>query len=215
MMKQTYVAGRALGVLGLLLALSATGTLGQTVDAGPTSADERDKVRPGDVIQLVVWREEDLTGEFLVDRTGSVVLPLVGEYNVLSETPERFEARVVAAFRRSIVNPSIDVTVLRRVRIMGAVTEPGLYNVDPTMSVADALALAGGRTPLGDKSRVLLNRNGEQIGSYVDVNTPIYESPIRSGDELLVPERSWFSRNVGVAIAGVSTVAAILVAIIR
>ena len=213
-MKQMYSLPRGAWVLATLALFQPTEALGQT-PGSRTSADESDKVRPGDLIELVVWREEDLSGEFLVDRNGSVVLPLVGEYNVLDETPESLEEKVVAAFRRSIVNPSIDVIVRRRVRIMGAVTEPGLYSVDPTMTVADALALAGGRTTLGQRDRVVLYRNGEPIGSDVDVNTPVYESPIRSGDELLVPERSWLSRNAGVAIAGASTVAAILIALIR
>ena len=213
-MKQMYSLTCGAWVLATLVILQPTEAFGQTPGTR-TSADESDRVRPGDSIELVVWREEDLSGEFLVDRNGSVVLPLVGEYNVLDETPESLEMKVVTAFRRSIVNPSIDVIVRRRVRVMGAVTAPGLYSVDPTMTVADALALAGGRTPLGQKDRVVLFRNGEPIASYVDVNTPLYESPIRSGDELLVPERSWLSRNAGGAIAGVSTMAAVLIALIR
>jgi protein involved in polysaccharide export with SLBB domain len=178
------------------------------------SVDPADVIFPGDVIKLDVWREKDLSGEFTVDRNGIVVLPLVGRFDVSAETPETFEARVVAALLAEIENPSIDVTVLRRVRVTGFVRAGGVFALDPTMSVADALAMAGGLDQDGLSDRVLLFRGGTVVMSDLDLSASVYESSIRSGDELRVPQRGWFSRNSGSLITGASAFVGIIVTLI-
>ena len=80
---------------------------------------------------------------------------------------------------------------------MGAVANPGLYPVDPTVTVADALALAGGATPQGDQNKIRILRDGVQVTAIVTESTVIGDSPIRSGDVILVPQRSWIARNSG------------------
>jgi len=107
------------------------------------------------------------------------------------------------------------VLPLRRVTITGAVQRGGLYPVDPTMTLADALALAGGATPQGDPNKVDLIRDGRVIRADLRQNMRILELPIRSGDQLFVPERSWISRNAGVIASIISTTGAIVVALIR
>ncbi len=75
--------------------------------------------------------------------------------------------------------------MLRRVRIMGAVNRPGLFPVDPTITVADALAMAGGATPLGDPDKLQVLRNGSRIDVDVSQDTRIADSPIQSGRSAL------------------------------
>lgn len=190
-----------------LPAQTATGT------SAAASADDR-RLRPGDVVRLRIWREPDMSGEFTVDETGVVVFPRVGEYDVSQETPESLDRRLQADYRKYLVNPSIEVTVLRRVRIMGAVNRPGLFPVDPTITVADALAMAGGATPVGDPDKLEIFRDGLRIDVDVSQDTRIADSPIQSGDQLWVPERSWFARNtaiVAAAITGTVTLIAVLI----
>jgi protein involved in polysaccharide export with SLBB domain len=85
------------------------------------------------------------------------------------------------------------------VRVLGEVTEPGLYYVDPTMTIADALALAGGATSQARRGTTILRRGGETLITDLRTETLISESPIQTGDELEVPQMSWISRN-GVAL---------------
>ena len=202
--------GLTLLVLSLLAAIPAE----LSAQASRAEVEAPDGIYPGDLIKLDVWREEDLTGEFLVDRSRIVVLPLVGRYDVSEETPESFEAKVVAAMQAEIANPSIDVTVLRRVRVTGFVMEGGVFSLDPTTTVADALAMAGGLRQDGVADRVLLYRAGSVVASNLDLDRPIYESAIRSGDELRVPQRSWFSRNSSALITGGSAFISIIIALV-
>lgn len=173
------------------------------------------RLQPGDVVRLRIWREPDMSGEFTVDETGVVVFPRVGEYNVLHDTPESLNTRLQADYRTYLVNPSIEVTVLRRVRIMGAVNRPGLFPVDPTITVADALAMAGGATPLGDPDKLQIIRDGERIDVDVSQDTRIADSPIQSGDQLWVPERSWFARNTGIVAAAITGAVTLIAVLIR
>jgi polysaccharide export outer membrane protein len=169
---------------------------------------------PGDVIRLRIWREPDMSGDYPVDATGTVVFPRVGDYHVLDDTAETLRSRLLTDYQVYLRNPSIEITVLRRIRIIGAVNDPGLHLVGPTITVADALALAGGPTPIGDPDQVRILREGEQVAVDIHQNTLIGESPIRSGDQLLVPERSWVSRNAQVVAAVITGTVSIFVAFI-
>ena len=142
-----------------------------------------------------------------------VVFPRVGEYQVLDDTPESLAARLIADYRQYLVNPSIEVTVLRRVRIVGAVTNPGLFPVDPTVTVADALALAGGATSIGDQNKIRIIRDGVEIAVNVRADTRLTDSPIRSGDQIYVPERSWVTRNAGLVAATMSATVSLIIAL--
>jgi len=154
-----------------------------------------------------------MSGEFTVDEAGMVVFPRVGEYFVLDDTPETLEARLIADFRRYLINPSIEVTILRRVRIVGAVNNPGLFPVDPTVTVGDALALAGGPTLNGDPNKVRIIRNGEEIAVNLRADTRLTDSAIQSGDQLYVPERSWISRNSNVVATSIAASVSLIIAL--
>src|SRR4030095_15198669 len=124
-------------------------------------------LRPGDVVRLRVWREPDLTGEFPVDEAGTVVLPKIGPTHVTSDAPELLKARIVAEYSRFLNHTSIDVTFLRRIQVLGAVRQPGVYPVDPTMTISDVLAVAGGMTGDGDPRRLELIRDGKRLEATI------------------------------------------------
>ena len=169
------------------------------------------RLQPGDVIRLRVWREPDLSGEFPVDETGTAVFPKLGATKVGSITADSLRTMLVNTYSQYLVDPAIEVTFLRRVTILGAVNRPGIYPVDPTMTVHDVFALAGGTLPNGNPKHFELRRSGQQIDVDFSQDTPIGRTSIRSGDELYVPERSWFSRNGIYVIGGLITATAIVV----
>lgn len=205
------------GVVALVLALLtlSADAAAQVQSAAPTGGETAQGIRPGDIVRLRVWREPDLSGEFAVDENATVVLPRVGRMDVASETAESLEQRLVEFYSEFLQHSSIDVTLLRRVQILGAVKNPGLYPVDPTMSVSDALALAGGITNQGNISRVELLRRGERMAFQVRESTRIGDSPIQSGDQLFVPERNWMSRNPGIIAAAITASVSLLLALVR
>ena len=161
-------------------------------------------VQPGDVVKLWIWREEQLSGEFVVPETGMVVFPKIGAQQVTERPMPELRDALLAEFQKYLRNPSIEITFLRRVNVLGAVRKPGVYPLDPTMTVAMALAMAEGTTPEGRSDRVELIRDGERLIANINQRTKIAELPIRSGDQLFVPERSWMSRNTGLVAALVS-----------
>jgi polysaccharide biosynthesis/export protein len=157
-------------------------------------------LEPGDRILLRIWREETMSGEYRVDSDGAVVFPRIGTWPVTGKDPSELKTELVQAYERYLRTPSIEVTFLRRISVGGAVQRPGVYYIDPIMTIRDALLEAGGPTLLGRTDRVELIRGDDLLHARLRQDVTIVESPIRSGDQLYVPERSWFARNTNAAV---------------
>lgn len=166
--------------------------------SGRAAPDSSEVLRPGDSIRLRIWREPDLSGDFPVNESGIAVLPKVGPLKVTDQSPAALKAKLVSTYQVFLSHASIDVTLMHRVQVMGAVRTPGVYTLDPTMTIGDALAVAGGTTPEGDKDKLYLIRHGQTVPDKISYRAMVGDSPIRSGDQIYVPERSWFSRNTGI-----------------
>jgi protein involved in polysaccharide export with SLBB domain len=208
-------------VLGLVVcAVVATLSVGhrvqaQTVPASAPAPDSALALRPGDAVRLRIWREPELSGDFPVNESGVVVLPKLGPRRVVAEHPDSLKAWLVRSYATFLKNPSIEVLLVRRIQVLGAVKNPGLYPVEPTMTVADAIALAGGVTPQGRSNKVELRRQGEKMPGKLSGRLLIGESPIRSGDQIFVPERSWLSRNPGIVIGALGLVTTVIFRLAR
>lgn len=183
----------------LLLAVIAT------VRAAPGSTQVRaplDSARdslaaalaPGDAVELSFWREPQLNGDYPVEETGTVVLPILGERTVVHTSALELKRQLLDDYAKQLRNQEVRVTFLRRVRVLGAVKNPGLYRVDPTMTLGDAVALAGGVTHEGKLQSIRIIRNSRDVWSNLDSRASVVEY-LRSGDQIVVPERSWFARN--------------------
>jgi len=169
-------------------------------------------LEPGDAIRLAFWREPELSGEYPVDETGAVVLPFLGHRNVTGIPPATLKKQLLEEYGEQLQNQQVQLTLLRRVRVLGAVNVPGLYFVDPTMTLGDAIALAEGVASDGKLDDIKIFRDGEEIRSNLDSTVRVTDE-VRSGDQILVPQRSWFNRNGAVIIASmVTAVAFVLVA---
>src|SRR5690606_34633158 len=104
---------------------------------------------------------------------------------------------------------------LMRVTVTGEVQQPGMQYADPSMTLGDVLAVAGGALPTGRSDRVELTRAGERIELDFDADSPQRSMPVRSGDQLRVPRRSWLSQNLNILVSAAATVtAAVVTAII-
>jgi len=170
-------------------------------------------VRPGDAVRVRVYGDSALSGEYRVNENGRVVLPVVGRRQVAGLSPDSLRADLGAAYRQYYRDPVLDVTVLRRISILGAVRQPGLYPVDPTVSLAEALATAGGVTGEADRGGIRLIREGRVLREELNRETLLGQTPIRSGDRIFVSQKSWFARNWQWVGGTVST--ALIVAFLR
>lgn len=171
-------------------------------------------LQPGDAVRLDVFREAEISREYQLDEHGIAVFPLIGEKNLLGFAADSLRTTLVVAYSKFLRDPSIQVTILRRINILGEVRRPGLYPVDTTMSLADALALAGGLSASGNAKDIRLIRGDQTLQRGLGQAALIGSSPIHSGDQIVVGQRSWLSRNTGVAatlFAAVLTATAVLV----
>jgi len=200
-------------LLFLTFALALAAPTGSPAQEAASNASRT--LRPGDVVRLNIWREPDMSGDFTVDEAGMVVFPRVGEYRVIDESPESLKARLLADYQQYLRNPSIEITILRRIRIIGGVNNPGLHLVDPTVTVADALAMAGGPDQNAKQDEIRIIRDGIELDVKLGANTRIGDSPLRSGDQIYVPLRSWISRNAGLVAATLSALVSLTIAFAR
>jgi len=210
-------ARRGLAALVVVCAFVGAAPLAaqSTALSDTATADRGAMLRPGDVLRLRIWREPDLSGEFGVDERGMVVFPKLGARAVTSITADSLTAELVRDYAVYLRNPSIEITVLRRVNVLGAVKMPGIYPADPTMTVGDVLALAGGVTPQGRGDRVEHYRNGVRVSPPLAERVSLADTPIRSGDQIFVPERSWLSRNPGILAAVIGATVSLVIALSR
>ncbi len=105
---------------------------------------------PGDQVRIITFGEENLTGEFRVNDSGNIALPLVGAVHAAGLTSSDLEGAVAAALRRGdlVHRPSVAVEIIayRPVYVLGEVNKPGQYPYQPGMTVVTAVAVAGGFT---------------------------------------------------------------------
>jgi protein involved in polysaccharide export with SLBB domain len=152
--------------------------------------DENYKLGSGDKIRLVVYNEQDLGGEYLVDGTGEVQLPLLGQMPAAGMTLHDFQASLVVKFvdEGYLKDPRISVEVLnyRPFYIMGEVKAPGQYPYVSGMSVLNAVALAGGYTYRANENIIYLRRVGDDKEMKVPADQT---SKVNPGDIIRVDER--------------------------
>jgi polysaccharide export outer membrane protein len=188
----------------------------QAPQAADSSQASVGTLAPGDFIAVKIWREPDLSDTVQVDNAGMAVFPKLGAISVTRIRPDSLERLLVRDYSRYLQNPSIRVTVLRRITIWGSVVRPGTYPVDLTMSITDALALAGGATSDGQSNKVELRRGDTR--TVIDLSKragPLRDLSLRSGDQLVVPQRSWVSRNPGLIVGTIGTLTSIVYLLAR
>lgn len=192
---------RVLLFLPCLCAAAPACTSGHT---GPAvvEAKEREKTQAlgaSDVITVRVFREPDLSGDYVVGAEGEVRLPLVGNVSVEGLTPDEAQTRIEAAYNNQYLKDA-QVSVLvkkynsRRIYVLGQVKSPGNYEYEPRMTVIGAIARAGGATQLANANGTVITRGkgAAQVRMEADVNdiqrgrAPDIE--LLPGDIVFVPE---------------------------
>ena len=158
----------------------------------PQTADELAQtyiLGPGDKLRVIVFNEQDLSGEFEVDSTGTVSLPLIEPVKAAGGTVRQFQAALVEKFSNGyLVNPRVSVEVVnyRPFYITGEVNRPGEYPYVAGMNLLKAIAMAGGTTYRANTTKAYLTRlnSGEEL-----VVEPTPEVLVMPGDFIRIPER--------------------------
>ena len=130
------------------------------------------KLGVGDLVKIVVYEHDDLTTEDRITDSGTVSFPYLGEVTVGGLTKGEAENRFTTLLNggKFIKNPQVSVRILQyrepKVSVLGQVNRPGRYPVEPYKTVLDALADAGGISPLAEDQVVVLRRQGDRTAKY-------------------------------------------------
>ncbi len=154
--------------------------------AAPPAGASAYALGSGDRIRLIVFGEEELSGEFVVDGAGRLALPLIGDLQAEGLSARALEQAIAAALRQGYLNdPRVSVEVLnhRPFYILGEVAEPGEYPFVSGLTVMNAVATAGGFTPLADQTRVTLKRAMEPEEREMPLTM---STPVEPGDTLRI-----------------------------
>lgn len=169
---------------------------------------------PGDVLDVVYFGREELSGEFPVDESGAIQYPLAGKVTVSGLTGDEAAALLSERMIPFFNSPQIAVTPLIRVNVLGAVVRPGLYPLNPTFNVFDAIGSAGGPSREADFEEILLVRGGEyyviDTRQTLQLGRSLSQIGIQSGDVIVVPDRPRTLENAARASAIFSAVVAVL-----
>ncbi len=159
----------------------------------------------GDKLHLTVFGETDLSGDFVVDGSGFVRLPLVGQVRAAGYTQPQLEAAIGSALAQGYLKSpriSVEVVTYRPFYIIGAVNRPGQYAYVDHMNALNAIALAGGFTPTAVESMIFVRREGsnEEVEVPVDRTTTIQPGDVVKVHNTIFSDiTGWISPLSGVA----------------
>ena len=175
--------------IGPLLALSACAE-GSGLPPLPDTHASAYHLGVGDQVRVLTFGEEQLTGEFRVNDSGNIALPLVGALPASGRTTNELSTEIADELRskKLMRDPSVSVEVMnyRPIFVLGEVSHPGQYPYQPGMTVLTAVTVAGGFTYRAIKgyASILRTSNGKAVEGKVSRQT--YVEP---GDVITIYER--------------------------
>ncbi|HEU4611982.1 MAG TPA: polysaccharide biosynthesis/export family protein [Kofleriaceae bacterium] len=132
----------------------------------------------GDVVEVNVWEQKDLTTEATIRPDGTITMPLVGDLKARGKTPSQLRNDIKTALTNFLkLQAGNEVTVAvksfnsYRFTVNGEVSRPGLYTNGDYLRAADAIALAGGPTRFAKRSDIRILRRdakGNQLSIPID-----------------------------------------------
>lgn len=146
-------------------------------------------LRPSDQLRIQVYDDQSLNGEYPIDSAGYVSIPLAGRIKASGMTAAQLERAIAARLSGDVLKkPTVNVQVIGYgpVYVHGEVKEAGEFPYRPGLSVADAIAAAGGYSYRADESVVFITRAGFNIERAYKLDHRI---PIFPGDNIRIPER--------------------------
>jgi polysaccharide export outer membrane protein len=199
---------RLLSAAVALLAAALAAGCGTSHPPAPSSAatpDYRYVIGPGDSVNIIVWRNPELSTTVPVRPDGRITTPLVEDLPALGRNPSDLARDIERALSKLIRDPVVTVIVTgfqgpfsEQIRIIGEAAKPQSLPYRQNMTVLDVMIAAGGLTDFADGNRAVLVRGAEKSKSYnVRLHDLIKRGDIsanvdvKPGDVLIIPQ-SWF-----------------------
>jgi polysaccharide export outer membrane protein len=144
----------------------------------------------GDVVQLAVFGDPTISGNYRVDDSGRISVPLAGAVELGGRTLREGEQAIAQRMRAEgvLTDPRISLNIqeYRNIYVMGEVARGGGFQFSPGMTANQAIAIAGGYSPRAKRDLILVTRPGTQGERRASGDTVL-----QAGDVVTIPER-WF-----------------------
>jgi polysaccharide export outer membrane protein len=158
-----------LGLLGILPL--AAGALASAQDApatsDPASAVPSYTIGPSDILQIIVWKEPDLTREVTVRFDGMITVPLLGDLQAAGKSPGELAESLTEGLRQFVEAPRVTVGVSQansaRFYVIGQVTKSGEFLLSGHTTVLQGLALAGGFRDFAKTESIVVVRRDQTV----------------------------------------------------
>jgi polysaccharide export outer membrane protein len=188
------------GVFSLIGSKSAVA--GETPSAnarGSTQEGANYLIGAGDVLEILVWKEPDISRTIRVRPDGKISLPLADDIQASQSTLLQVKERITEALAAYVDQPSVYVMLQennsKKFYIVGKVNAPGQYVLEKDTTVLQAVAMAGGFTDWAKKDEIVILRRGprgqfriefdyDRVVSGKDIKQNIFLNP---DDEVIVP----------------------------
>lgn len=156
-------------------------------------------VNAGDVLEVLVWKEENLQKQVVVRPDGFFSFPLTGDIRAEGRTIEAIRADISAQIARYIPDPVVSVSIFEprgsKVYVIGQVNRPGEFPINRYVDVVQALSMAGGTTPFAKVDNIqILRREGMTQTATTFAYSDIAQGKrlqqnivLKPGDTVLVP----------------------------
>ena len=165
----------------------------------PVAQDPNYVIGPQDVLDISVWKENELTRTVPVRPDGKISMPLLNDVRAAGLTPNQLAAQITTSLKKFVTDPQVTVIVTQinsqRVYILGEVTRTGAYPLLPDMTILQALSSAGGFTQFANRKKIYMFRmeNGKQVKYPFDYKAVIDGKQsnenlvLKAGDTIVVP----------------------------
>lgn len=194
---RTLAISRIAAALLVLLCGAASAQTTKRIEQDPPNAYQ---IGMGDVLEVSVWKNPELSVTVPVRPDGRISVPLLGDVQAAGLTPLALKTALTDGYKEYITAPGVSVVVKeihsRKIYVTGEVAHPGTYDLEPHGKLMQALALAGGLTPYA-KGRVVLLRDGHdgrqekrmevELKSIINGRKPEDNVLLQPGDTLVVP----------------------------
>ena len=174
-------------VIGLLTGLVSCVAPSQEI-IDETSISTKDfLLGPEDVLDIVVWKNEDLSQKAVVVRPdGKISMPLIGEITASGRTANQLASQIAARLKEYKDNPVVTVSVKEvnsyYVYVLGEVTKPGKYQLKSHATVLQAVAIASGFTNYAAKNKMKVIRHVQgENGTTREIRIPARYDDLISG----------------------------------
>ncbi len=196
------------GMLGALVVMLMSGCATSDFPPAPTVAADAEYnyvIGPGDTVNIVVWRNPELSMSVPVRPDGKITTPLVEDLPAIGKDASTLARDIEKALEKYIREPVVTVVVTsfvgpysEQIRVVGEAAEPMILPYRQKMTLLDVMIAVGGVTEFADGNRATILRTAEgnkqysvRLSDLLKKGDVSANAEVRPGDVLIIPQ-SWF-----------------------